>query len=79
MMTELRKLWHPLDEDGINVKARYARSAANVWAEQLSMHLDSDDWQLDPVLFAELDSWYGPHNVDRFPYALKKLLARYNA
>jgi hypothetical protein len=43
MMTELRKLWLLLDANGISVKARYIRSAANVWADRLSKHLDNDD------------------------------------
>jgi hypothetical protein len=30
MMSELRKLWHLLDAIGINIKARYIQSAANV-------------------------------------------------
>eukprot|EP00873_Tetraselmis_striata_P035645 jgi/Tetstr1/455909/TSEL_042690.t1 len=50
MMAELRKLWYLLDSNGVHIRARYIRSAANVWADRLSRHLDSDDWQLDPVL-----------------------------
>jgi hypothetical protein len=79
MMTELRKLWHLLDANGINVSARYIRSAAKVWADRLSGELNNDDSQLDPVLFAELDFRYGSHNFDRFAFALNMLLPRYNA
>jgi hypothetical protein len=79
MMTKLRKLWNLLDANGINVRARYVRSAASVWADRLKKHLDSDDSQLDPVLFTELDSRYGPHSIDLFAYALNKLLQHYNA
>jgi hypothetical protein len=43
MMTELRKLWHMLDENGINIRARYIRFVANVWADRLNKHLDNDD------------------------------------
>eukprot|EP00873_Tetraselmis_striata_P035353 jgi/Tetstr1/455617/TSEL_042429.t1 len=43
------------------IRARYIpQSAANVWADRLSMHLDSDGWQPDPVLFAELKAEWGP-------------------
>jgi hypothetical protein len=73
------QLRHLLDANGINVKAHYIRSAASVWVDRLRGHLDNDDWQLDPVLFAELDSRYGPHNIDRFASALNMLLPRYNA
>eukprot|EP00873_Tetraselmis_striata_P006290 jgi/Tetstr1/426554/TSEL_001630.t1 len=61
------------------MRARYIRSAANIWADRLSRHLDSDDWQLDPLLFAELESRFGPHSIDRFASALNTLLPRYNA
>jgi hypothetical protein len=43
-MTELRQLWHFLDENGINIRARYVRSTTNIWADQLSRHFDNDDW-----------------------------------
>lgn len=60
-MAELRRLWYLLDNTGIQVGARHIRSGANVWADRLSRHLDSDDWQLDPVLFAdELEAEWGP-------------------
>eukprot|EP00873_Tetraselmis_striata_P001327 jgi/Tetstr1/421591/TSEL_012535.t1 len=80
MMAELRRLWCLLDSHGIHLRARYFRSAANIWADRLiSRHLDSDDWQLDPLLFAELESRFGPHSIDRFASALNTLLPRYNA
>eukprot|EP00873_Tetraselmis_striata_P015817 jgi/Tetstr1/436081/TSEL_002675.t1 len=43
MMAELRKLWYLLDSNGVHIRTRYIRSAANVWADRLSRHLDSDD------------------------------------
>eukprot|EP00873_Tetraselmis_striata_P027947 jgi/Tetstr1/448211/TSEL_035499.t1 len=79
MMAQLRTLWYLLDSNGVHIRARYIRSAANVWADRLSRHLDSDDWQLDPVLFAELEAMWGAHSVDRFASALNAMLPRYNA
>eukprot|EP00873_Tetraselmis_striata_P010603 jgi/Tetstr1/430867/TSEL_002009.t1 len=79
MMAELRKRWYLLDSNGVHIRARYIRSAANVWADRLSRHLDSDDWKLDPVLFAELEAMWGAHSVDRFASALNAMLPRYNA
>jgi hypothetical protein len=78
-MTDLRKLWHMLDENGINIRANYIRSAGSVWAGRLSRHLDTDDWQLDPVLFAELNSRLGPHIIVSFSSTLNRLLHGYNA
>eukprot|EP00873_Tetraselmis_striata_P015897 jgi/Tetstr1/436161/TSEL_025007.t1 len=79
MMAGLRKLWYLLDSNGVHIRARYIRSAANVKADRLSRHLDSDDWQLDPVMFAELEAMWGAHSVDRFASALNAMLPRYNA
>jgi hypothetical protein len=79
MMDELRRLWCLLDTNNITIMARYIMSAANVWADKLSRHLDSDDWRLDPVLIAKLDARFGKHSIDRFASALNTLLPRYNA
>eukprot|EP00873_Tetraselmis_striata_P018362 jgi/Tetstr1/438626/TSEL_027177.t1 len=79
MMAELRRLRCLLDLHGIHLCARYIRSAANIWADRLSRHLASDDWQLDPLMFAELESRFGPHSIDRFASALNTLLPRYTA
>eukprot|EP00873_Tetraselmis_striata_P025467 jgi/Tetstr1/445731/TSEL_033379.t1 len=55
------------------------QAVSNIWADRLSRHLDSDDWQLDPLMFAELGSRFGPHSIDRFASALNTMLPRYNA
>eukprot|EP00873_Tetraselmis_striata_P007845 jgi/Tetstr1/428109/TSEL_018164.t1 len=65
LMAELLRLWCLLVSHDIRLRARYIRSAANVWADRLSRHLDSDDRQFDPVLFAEPDARFGPHTIDR--------------
>jgi hypothetical protein len=38
------------------IRPRYIRYAANTWADKLNRHLDSDDWQLDPSVFHEMDT-----------------------
>jgi hypothetical protein len=69
-----------LDTNNINLRARYITSAAKVWADKISRHLDSDDdWRLDPVIFVELHLRFGQHSIHRFASALKTLLPRYNA
>jgi hypothetical protein len=72
-------MWCLLDTTSINLRARYIRSAANVRADKLNRHLDSDEWKLDPVLLAELDARFGRHSIDRFASALNTLLSRYSA
>jgi hypothetical protein len=60
MMNELRRLWYRLDSNNIHIIPRYITPAANTWACKLSRHLDSDDWQLDPSVFHEMDTQFGP-------------------
>jgi hypothetical protein len=79
MMNELRRLWYMLDTNNIHIRPRYIRSAANTSAYKLSCHLDSNDRQLDPSVFHEMDTHFGPHTIDRFASALNTLLFRYNA
>jgi hypothetical protein len=55
-MTELRRLWHLQDVNDINIRPRYIRSAANIWVDSLSRELDRDDWQLNPRIFAYLQT-----------------------
>jgi hypothetical protein len=38
-----------LGTNNINLRARYTISAANVWADKLKRHLDSDECRLEPV------------------------------
>jgi hypothetical protein len=61
------------------LRARYIPSAANVYADKLSRHLDSDDMRLGPVLLVELDARLGRHSIDRFASAFNTRLPRYNA
>jgi hypothetical protein len=66
-MTELRRLWHLLDVNDIIIRPRYIRSAANIRTDSLlSRELDRDDWQLNPRIFAYLQTSWGPHSIDRF-------------
>eukprot|EP00873_Tetraselmis_striata_P034416 jgi/Tetstr1/454680/TSEL_041569.t1 len=84
MMAELRKLWYLLDRNGVQIRARYIRGRPQTSdlrsrrADRLSRHLDGDDEQLDPVLFAELGALWGAHSVDRFASAPNAMLPRYN-
>jgi hypothetical protein len=66
MMDELRKFWELIDTNNMSIRARYIRSAANVWADRLSRETDIDEWQLEPRIFTYLDSLWGPHSIDKF-------------
>lgn len=46
-----------------DIMPRFIRSAANVWADQLSRDTDSADWQLNPRVFAYMSRLWDPHSV----------------
>jgi hypothetical protein len=79
MMDELRKLLELINTNNISIRARYIRSAANVWADRLNHETDKDDWQLNPRVFTYLDSLWGPYSIDRFATQGNKQLLCYNA
>ena len=79
MMAELRKLFWVLDVNDISLRTRHIRSAANVWADQLSRRWDNGDWRLSRTEFLELDRRYGPHNYDRFATTLNRQVQRFDA
>jgi hypothetical protein len=55
-----------LDVNGIRVRPRYIRFAANILADSLSRELDSVDWLLIPRNFHYLQSAWGPYSIYRF-------------
>ncbi|KAK3236598.1 hypothetical protein CYMTET_53270 [Cymbomonas tetramitiformis] len=52
LIQRMRRLWLLLDLHDIELQARYIRSEANVWADNLSRCEDLDDWR--PVRFRDL-------------------------
>ena len=44
MMCELRKLFLLIDTYDIKIRTLYIRSAANVWADNISRVTDNSDW-----------------------------------
>ena len=79
IMRRLRALWLLLDLHNITLSVEYIRSEANVWADALSRELDTEDWRLNPAVFKELDTAFGPHTVDRFASMTSAQLPRYNS
>ncbi len=78
-MCKLRKLSLLIDTFDIKIRTRYIRSAANVWADNLSRVTDNSDWQLAPRVFRHLDKLWGPHTLDRFASNANKQVSRYNS
>ena len=78
MMSELRKLFLFTDEHDMSIRARYIRSAPNVWANRPSRETDNADWQLATRIFRYYDKKWGPHSIDRFASFENKQLPRHN-
>ena len=77
LMAELRRLWWLMDVNDIQLRAKYIRSAANIWADSLSRRGRNEDWKLHPRIFKRLDAQFGPHTVDAFGTANNRQLSRY--
>eukprot|EP00854_Cymbomonas_tetramitiformis_P002409 gene2409-biopygen2328 len=77
LMKRMRKLWSLLDLHDIELQARYIRSEANVWADNLSRCEDLDDWRLNRSWFEWANEQWGPFTVDRFASEISAQLPRY--
>jgi hypothetical protein len=76
---ELRGSWHKLDVNEFRIPPRYIRSAANMWADNLSRELYRDDMQLNPVTFSYHLSTWGARSVSRFALIMNTQVPRLNA
>ncbi|KAK3261773.1 hypothetical protein CYMTET_29333 [Cymbomonas tetramitiformis] len=79
LMRRMRRLWLLLDLHDIELQARYIRSEANVWADNLSRCEDLDDWRLNWDWFVWANKQWGPYTVDRFAFEISAQLPRYYA
>ncbi|KAK3250616.1 hypothetical protein CYMTET_40020 [Cymbomonas tetramitiformis] len=79
LMRRMRRLWLLLDLHDIELQARYIRSEANVWADNLSRCEDLDDWRLNRDWFVWANKQWGPYTVDRFASEISAQLPRYYA
>lgn len=66
-------------QNHIHVEPEWIPRELNQQANYLSHVIDYDDWQLNPIIFAELDSLWGPHTVDCFATHYHALLPRFNS
>ena len=63
----------------IRLEPEWIPRKENEQADFISKIIDYDDWMLDPVVFAELDCDWGPHDVDRFADVHNKQLKCFNS
>ena len=63
----------------IQIDVQWIPRDANARADLLSRFVDKDDWSLNGEIFAQLDSRWGPHSVDRFASHYNAQLSRFNS
>jgi hypothetical protein len=61
------------------LEALWVPRGENVHADALTRWHDSDDWQLDPAVFRQLNQRWGPHTIDRFGSHTNHLLPVFNS
>ena len=62
-----------------NLEAVWVPREENTEADAITRWHDSDDWQLDPNVFGQLDKLWGPHTCDRFGSHTNHLLQNFNS
>ena len=65
--------------NNIQIDVQWIPRDANVRADLLSCFVDKDDWSLNCEIFAQLDSRWGLHCVDRFASHYNTQLRRFNS
>ena len=63
----------------IRLESEWIPRGLNERADYLSRIIDYDDWQLNPLVFSELDNAGGPHTVDRFASFQNSQVPRFNS
>ena len=66
-------------QNNIRLEPEWIPRGLNEKADFLSRIIDYNDWMLNPVVFADIDSLWGPHSVDRFASFLNFQVLRYNS
>ena len=63
----------------IRLETEWIPRGLNERADYLSRIIDYDDWQLNSLVFSELDNAWGPHTVDRFASFQNSQVPRFNS
>ena len=63
----------------IKLEPEWIPRELNEQADYLSRIVDYDDWQLNPLIFSELNDIWGPYTIDRFADNINAQLARFNS
>ena len=72
-----------IHQQAINMNTRilasYISGVENWQADQLSRLKSTYEWKLRPNLFRLLDSYWGPHQIDRFTSMMTAQVPKYNS
>ena len=63
----------------ITIEPEWIPKEYNEVADYISKTVDYDDWMLHPAIFAQLDSLWGPHSIDRFANPHNRQVERFNS
>ena len=59
--------------------SEYETSLSSTWADYISRIREFDDWMVNPQFFAQIDSLWGHHTVDRFAHIDNTQLPVFNS
>ena len=80
---ELDMVARQIHQQAINMNtkivASYISGVKNWQADQLSRLKSTYEWKLHPNLFRLIDSYWGPHNIDRFASMMTAQIPNYNS
>ena len=63
----------------VRIEPQWIPQSENQKADYLNRLQDTDDWKIQPLVFAELNGLWGPHSIDRFANQLNTQLPRFNS
>ena len=73
------RIWSLCVNHDIDLQAEYIPGSENDLADALSRDFDNSDWMLNPRVFAQLNAWRGPFDIDRCASFRNTLCARFNS
>ena len=79
LQAEALKIFSACVRHHIHIEPEWIPREQNELADYYSRMVDNDDWMLNPATFNWLNSFWGPHTVDRFASATNAQLPRFNS
>ena len=73
------KVFSLLVQNHIKIEPEWIPRDLNERADSLSRIIDYDDWMLNPVVFAQIESLWGLHSIDRFASGQNRQISRFNS